>query len=185
MKFAVAVCGPIASGKSTIVDFCNSELGLKVVSFGSYVRAVAKEVGVSNTRETLQELGNCLFNSKGAAGLLQGVLQYAEIKNTDSVVFDGVRHLEVLFEIRRNSKGFLAVFLHSNLHERFQRHNARSSSVISFGEFIAIDGHQVEAGISELKGHCELVIDTTRHPSEIQEVLRNKLTLIRKSGAEV
>ena len=110
--------------------------------------------------------------------MLQGALQYAEIENTDSVVFDGVRHLEVLSEIRRNSQDSLAVFLHADLHERFQRHNARSSSVISFNEFIAIDGHQVEAGISELKEHCELVIDTTQHASEIQEVLRNKLTPI-------
>ena len=180
MKFTVIICGPIASGKSTLVDFCNSELGLKVVSFGSYVRAVAKEVGLSDTRETLQEFGNSLFNSMGAAGVLQGAMQWAGIKNTDSVVFDGVRHLEVLFEIRRNSKGSLTVFLRANLLERFQRHNARSSSVISLDDFMTIDGHQVEAGINELKDHSELVIDTTQPPSEIQEVLRKRLTRIQE-----
>ena len=179
MHFAVVICGPIASGKSTIVHFCNSELGLKVVSFGSYVRSVAKDVGISDTRETLQGLGDHLFKSRGAAGLLQGALQHAGIKNTDSVVFDGVRHSEVLSEIRKNSKGSIAVFLHAGLAERFQRHNARSPYAISLEEFIAIDEHQVEAGISELKQQCELVIDATQSPSEIQELLRNRFALIR------
>ncbi len=116
--------------------------------------------------------------------MLQGAMQYAGIKCTDSVVFDGVRHSEVLSEIRRNSKGAIAVFLDADLAERFQRHNARSSYIVSLKEFIAIDEHQVEAGISELKQQCELVIDATQSPSEIKEVLRNRFTLTARSRTE-
>lgn len=179
MKFALVICGPIASGKTAVVDFCHSELGFKVVSFGEYVKVLAKEAGMSTTRETLQDLGQSLYSSLGPSALLRAALKYAAITSDDRVVFDGVRHLGALAEIRRCSETSVAVFLTSDLLKRYQRHNARSSSAISPDEFVAIDGHQVEIGINELREHCELVIDTAHPQSEIQEVLRNWLTQIR------
>ena len=182
MKFAVVICGPIGSGKSAATADLASELGLKVVSFGGYVRAVAEQTGSSSNREMLQDLGENLFKSKGASGLLQAALEYAGIGSDDSVVFDGVRHSGVLTEIRRTSETTIAVFLRVSREERYRRHKARLSSGISLDGFIVIDSHPVEAETNKLDGLCELVIDATLPVAEMLRTLRSQISLLVQPG---
>ena len=96
MKLAVVVCGRIGSGKSTAVDFVTAEFGFRAVSFGRYVRHLAERRGTPSTRDELQDLGDCLFRSRGSSGLLKDALEHFGISGHDSVVFDGVRHPEIL-----------------------------------------------------------------------------------------
>ena len=180
MKLAVVVCGRIGSGKSTAVDFVTTEFGFKALSFGSYVRHLAKRRGIPSTRDELQDLGDCLFRSKGSSGFLEDALEHFGINSHDSVVFDGVRHLEILAEIRQAATATIAVYLEVNQEERFRRHRTRQASGCSPEEFLTIDRHPVEAGIGMIIDHCDLVVNAVCSATIVQEVLRGHI--VRYTG---
>ena len=180
MKLAVVVCGRIASGKSTAVDFVAAEFGFKAVSFGSYVRHLAERCGTPSTRDELQNLGDCLFGSKGSSGLLKDTLEHFRINSHDSVVFDGVRHLEILTDIRQAAEATIAVYLEVNQEERFRRHRARQASGWSLEEFLIVDSHPVEAGIGMIIDYCDLVVNAACSATIVQEVLRDQI--VRNTG---
>ena len=175
MKLAVVVCGRIGSGKSTAVDFIAAEFGFKAVSFGSYIRHMAAQRGTPSTRGQLQDLGDCLFRSKGSSGFLEDALEYFGINSHDSVVFDGVRHLEILADIRQAAGATIAVYLEVNQEERFRRYQARQASGLSFEEFLIVDRHLVEAGIGMIIDHCDLVLNAVCSAAVVQEVLRDQI----------
>ena len=177
MRLAVVICGKIGSGKSTTVAFITSEFGFKAISFGSFVRHMADVKGTPSTREGLQDLGDCLFRSRGSAGLLEDALEYFGVTGDDSVVFDGVRHSDILAGVRQAAETTVAVYLKVNQEERYRRHQARQPSTKSMEEFLAIDQHPVEVGIGGLIEHCDLVVDATRPAVDIQNLLRDRLSL--------
>ena len=159
MKLAVVVCGRIGSGKSTAVDFVAAEFGFKAVSFGGYVRHLAALRGMPRTRGQLQDLGDSLFKSKGSSGLLQAALEHYGVNSDDSVVFDGVRHPEILADIRQAAEATIAVYLEANQEDRFRRHQVRQCYGWALEEFLVADQHLVEAGNSKLIEQCDIVLD--------------------------
>ena len=183
MKLAVVICGRIGSGKSTAVDFVTAEFGFKAVSFGSYVRHLAALRGTPGTRDHLQDLGDCLFRSKGSSGFLEDALEHFRIDSHDSVVFDGVRHPEILADIRQAAAATIAVYLEVNQEERFRRHQARQASSWSLEEFLIVDGHPVEASIAMITDHCDLVVNAVCSAAAIQEVLRGHI--VRYTGDQI
>ena len=175
MKLAVVVCGRIGSGKSTAVDFIVAEFGFKTVSFGSYIRHMATLHDTPNTRDQLQDLGDCLFRSKGSSIFLQEVLEHFGINDHDSVVFDGVRHLEILTAIRQAAEATVAIYLEVKQEERFRRHRARQASGSSLEEFLIVDSHPVEAGLDMIIDYCDLVVNAECSPTIVQGVLRGQI----------
>lgn len=175
MKLAVVICGRIGSGKSTAVDFVAAEFGFKILSFGRYIEHVAERCGKASTRDELQDLGDYLFRSRGSSGLLKDALMHFEISGPDSVVFDGVRHLEVLTDIRRTAAATIAIYLEVNREERFRRHRARQACGCSLEEFLIIDGHPVEAGVALITDHCDLVVNAVCSAATVQDVLREHI----------
>ena len=175
MKLAVVVCGRIGSGKSTAVNFITAEFGFKAVSFGSYIRHMAALRGTPSTRSQLQDLGDCVFRCKGPSGFLKGALKYFGISRHDSVVFDGVRHLEILTAIKQAAEATIAVYLEVNQDERFRRHRDRQASGWSLEEFLIVDSHPVEAGLDMIIDHCDLVVNAECSSTIVQEVLRDRI----------
>ena len=165
------ICGPIGSGKSTVATFLASEMSVRLVSFGEFVRHLAQQSGLPDTREALQELGYKTYKSKGARGFLQGALQLEGVGNSESVIFDGVRHLGMMAEIRRTARKSVAIYLDVCQEKRFRRHQSRQSNSLPLVEFQAFDSHAVEAQTGNLKELCDLVIDASQPISEIQRSL--------------
>ena len=185
MKLAVVVCGRIGSGKSTAVDFIAAEFGFKAVSFGSYVRQLAALRGKPGTRRQLQDLGDCLFRARGSSGLLQDALKHYGVNPDESVVFDGVRHLEVLADIRHAAETTIAVYLEANQAERFRRHKTRRCCGWTLQDFLTVDQHPVEAGNSQLIYESDLVLDGSRPTTVVQHMLRNQLSQWIRSAPSV
>ena len=175
MKLAVVVCGRIGSGKSTAVDFVAAEFGFKAVSFGRYVRHLAERRGMPSTRDALQDLGDCLFRSRGSSGLLQDALEHYGVNQNDSVVLDGVRHSEILADIRHASEATIAVYLEANQEERFRRHQAQQCHGWTLEEFLVADQHPVETGNDKLVEQCDLVLDAALPVTTVLNMLRDQL----------
>ncbi len=168
MKAAIVICGRIGSGKSTVSTMLASDLSIQVVSFGDYVREMARRGGRPDTRSSLQNLGDCLYRQLGASGLLQGTLEMAGIANDETGIFDGVRHIDVLSEIRRRAGKTVAIYLDVSPEVRYQRRRSQGSSDLSWQEFEAIDSHSVEGEIGALAELCDFVIDASQPLSLLQ-----------------
>lgn len=98
-NIVVAFTGPIGSGKSTISHLVAQKLGWKRVSFGDYVRAVARDKKLEKSREVLQDLGSILIN-EGWDHFCKAVLEQVQFKRGECLVVDGIRHVEALNTIR-------------------------------------------------------------------------------------
>ena len=122
-----------------------------------------------------QNLGDCLYQQLGASGLLQGTLEVAGIDNDETVIFDGVRHIDVLSEIRRLAGKTVAVYLDASPEVRYERRRSQGPAGLSWQEFEAIDNHSVEDEIGALEKLCDFVIDASQPLSLLQGNLPREL----------
>ena len=127
IKRGVMLAGGICSGKSTIVDFLRREYSIGVVSFGDFVKRECAVRGLTATREALQVLGYELFQSLGPKLLVDSAIQYATLPNTPVVLFDGVRDVSVVREIRVRCEKSVCLFLEADLAVRYARFTSRAS----------------------------------------------------------
>lgn len=111
MSTVLALAGKIASGKSTLAVNFAEAVGWPHVSFGDYVRGVARERGLEETREVLQEIGD-KFIREDLEGFCKSVLAQADWQPGMPLVVEGIRHAEVNSLLRRMvapSKYFLVL----------------------------------------------------------------------------
>ncbi len=98
-SLVLGFAGRIASGKTTISEASANALGFTWVSFGNYVRHVTKYIGLdANDRVVLQDVGNLLV--KYPQAFCTKVLEQAHYQSGEGLVIDGIRHKEVVDELR-------------------------------------------------------------------------------------
>jgi ribosome-binding protein aMBF1 (putative translation factor)/adenylate kinase family enzyme len=92
--------GRIGSGKSTLSTEVAKALGWPRASFGDYVRTVARNSGLDESREVLQELGASLIEG-GVDDFCRAVLANCGWNAGEPLVIDGIRHAEVIESLRK------------------------------------------------------------------------------------
>ena len=126
--YVLALSGAIGAGKSTLSANLAEALGADMVSFGREVRRYAEEgeQGSSKDRAILQQLGQALVLSDLKGFVTRVLRQEPRQLEADSrrlpLVVEGIRHVEVLMELRRQIEGRHVHLLHivtpSNLREQ-------------------------------------------------------------------
>jgi hypothetical protein len=92
--------GRLASGKSTLSAGVAGALGWPYVSFGEYVRQVARSRGLDWSRHVLQELGAALIG-QDCEGFCRAVLGQTDWDPGQPLVIDGLRHVEAVDVLRQ------------------------------------------------------------------------------------
>src|SRR6266852_1814791 len=100
MKPLFAFCGPIGSGKSSVSRAFAQVIGSAWNSFGATVREIAAERGLPLNRESLQEIGAAEV-SKNRITFCRRVIDRAGADPRQGIVIDGLRHIDILEELRR------------------------------------------------------------------------------------
>lgn len=96
----VGFAGRIGSGKSAISSEVAKTLGWPRASFGDYVRTIARNAGLEESREVLQEIGATLIE-RGIDDFCRAVLAQSGWNAGEPLVIDGIRHAEVVAALRR------------------------------------------------------------------------------------
>lgn len=165
MKATVACfAGGIGSGKSAISDRVASLLGWPRVGFGDYIRTVARQRGLDEARETLQEIGAELV-AKNLEGFCQSVLKQAKRSTDQSLVVDGIRHVEVLDVVRRlvSPARPLLIFIDVDRAVCQARMLERGMSSVRLDQ---LESYSTEIQVADqLRDAADLEVDGTR-PSE-------------------
>jgi dephospho-CoA kinase len=100
-SFVLALTGAQSSGKTTLARAVSACTGAAYVGFGDLVRAEAAHRGLGGSRDELQELGQTLLDELGALRFSERALNATGVaRGTMPVVWDGVRHPEVLDVLR-------------------------------------------------------------------------------------
>lgn len=109
-KLVIGLAGNARSGKSTLAAGLALRLGGAVASFGDAVRRRATDLGLDATdRATLMELGQ-RWATEDPRELSREVLG-SDQSRPDLLIVDGVRHVDVLDELRRFVPRFYLVYL--------------------------------------------------------------------------
>jgi len=164
--------GGIASGKSTLSIEVASSLGWERVSFGDYVRTVAKHQGLGESREVLQAIGASLID-QGMPEFCTSVLAQANWTPGQPLVVDGIRHAEVISTLRRlvYPSELLLVFLAVN--ESIRKARLIERGLTKDEKLPQIEVHSTEAQVQTvLLGMADLIVDNTRTIKElVKEIL--------------
>jgi len=175
-KYTVLICGKIGSGKTSLINFLSNQFNLHIVSFGSMIKKKTSEKQIEPIRKNLQNLGYEMFTTLGAGKLVEEAINYSEVSNNYKIIFDGVRHEDVLSEIKKISNHLFLIYLNVNEDLRFSRfkiHNELPS--LSPQEFQEIDNHPIELGIDKLKKYADFVIDSSQPFQKVCSLANDKI----------
>jgi len=158
--------GPIGSGKSTLSKSVAQSLGWKHSSFGHYVRELASQRGVGNSREALQRLGASLIEEKGWDNFCRSVLAQVDWAAGQNIVLDGIRHIEALDSLRIITKPskILLVLLALSGPELAARRSGREV----FENLKRVESHSTEEQvINLLPQRADLIVDGRRRLEDV------------------
>jgi len=155
----IAFSGSISSGKTTISSLLADTLGWKWVSFGEYVRKIARSQSIGNSRKELQAVSDSLVQ-RGWETFCTSILEEVQWNRSENLVIDGIRHREAIETLRTlcyPAKVFL-VYLSITQFEQLQRTKEKGISNIS--ELQDIESHSSEVQVySNLRRMADLIVD--------------------------
>ena len=152
MSTVLALAGKIASGKSTLAVTFAETMGWPHVSFGDFVRAVARERGLPDTREVLQELGEKFIRNE-LESFCKSVLAQADWKPGQPLVIEGVRHAEVdslLRELVAPSKYFLVLV---SVDDQTRKERLRAEGIDDRDLVERVETHTTEEQVKRVLPH--------------------------------
>jgi cytidylate kinase len=174
----IAVAGGRGSGKTTIAEALSKILDSYMVSFGTYVRAIAKRQGIVDPLQ-LQAFGESLIKA-GVDDFVASVLTMngSKLDSDDcNIVVEGVRHSSVVKSLTKygmSMGGFRMIYLEAPIEIRMARLALRGEeSSTSF----SLEMHNMEKQLkNEILTDATTVIDAS---STFEKVLADCLNVLR------
>ena len=170
-SFVLALAGAPASGKTTLARNLVATTAATYISFGDLVRYEADAQHTSHDRSNLQALGSTMLQDLGPRGLCERALEIAQAStNTRPVIWDGVRHVPVLHELRRlyAPTELTLVVLKPPEPARRQRLAEQASSPQQLATWEADD---TESHLAQLAENAQLICDATTPETATARVL--------------
>ena len=163
----LGLAGRKGSGKSTLGKAIAEDLGWPYASFGAYVRSIAAKRGLPQSLDALQRLGAALLE-EDCAKLCADCLVYSGWRPGQSVVVEGVRHVEAVDELRALAVPgrFMLVFIEVPEDELLTR--LPEKGIMDADTLQKFEAHSTEVDVkSRLKAIADRVVDGTRPVSDL------------------
>lgn len=177
MKKALAICGQICSGKSSVIKELSISYGWDIVSFGRYIRSLIDIRQEAPTRATYQSLGQKLFAERGPKLFLQDTIEFNQPASAIHI-FDGVRHVSIIEELKEFYASTFVIYLNVSDLERYNRFISRASKddpIISYDQFLAICQHPIEQGITQVASIANTQINAAKPFQDVMAEVKSKL----------
>lgn len=155
----IVISGKIASGKTTLAKRLVTEFNAEYISFGEYIRNEATKQGYKLSRENLQNLGEYLINKNGYYNFVLNVFNYFTNpfqSDNKIIVIEGVRHVDILKEIKKISRTNITIFLDiekNQLCKNIEHRDSFDSQTLN--RFLE---HNIEAGVIAIKEHADITL---------------------------
>lgn len=167
MPLVVAFAGRIGSGKTTITSAVARTLGWPRASFGDYVRSVARQQQLKETRQNLQNLGTHLLR-QDAHGFCASVLSSCGWKPPADLLIDGLRHVETIDLIRQLVTPAILKIVFITVQEGTRLTRLRERGEGNADAISQVEDHSSEQQVNfELREVTDLVVDGDRPVGEV------------------
>lgn len=172
MKKAVAFCGYICSGKTTLTDYFCNKYNWDKISFGKYIKSISKYQS-SQSRQIWQDIGYKVFKNIPSYDFLMQVIKFNDPKSNIHV-YDSIRHLDILAEVRKYYDGVIVFYLKVNECELYERYVMKYKDGVTYSQFKKMNQHPIEKEISEIIHKSDYVLDGSKQKDDlISEVHTN------------
>lgn len=169
----ICLAGPRASGKSTTARCLAALLGWRSLSFGDYVREVAKERGRDpQDLLVLQDVGLELIGT-GWDNFCNSLLAFYNYKN-ENVIIEGVRHAEAVTTLSCITQTKV-VLVYLDVHESVQNERIQFRNR---GEYKGHESHEVERQVKcELRDKADLIIRAELPTEEVAKLIIQEFSI--------
>ncbi len=152
----IGLCGPLATGKSTVARYLADAYDAEVVSTRGIIAREAQQLGLEPNRVNLQDVGQRMQTERGPLWVTEKIL---EIVVPDGFyVIDAVRHVESLQCLHSELGGrFNCMFVSAPESTRRKRFTARNEG--GEDEFARAVAHLVESEVLSLAEFADAVVD--------------------------
>jgi dephospho-CoA kinase len=171
----LAFSGGLGSGKSDLTKALAERLRWPRVGFGDYVRKYAVEVGRDATdRAVLQQLGQALVLTD-REGFITNVLK--QNPTDENLIVDGVRHVEILLELKRQVYPRALKLIHLNTDNGTRQERLIKRDHVERRVVARYDSDITEAQIARiLPQYADFVIDGSLPTSILVEQVVSYIT---------
>ncbi len=179
----IAFSGLIATGKSELSRSVAAALRWERVSFGDYIRSMARQRNMDPIRRNLQTLGEAIILEQGWDSYCHSVLKQIGWTPGQPVVLDGLRHSEALDSLKRIASPMevVLVLLESPDDVRQSRLSARDAC--THDELEQLDTHSTEVQVSGiLRTLADLILDSNKPITELTSTVIDWLRERQKRG---
>ena len=157
-RFSAMVCisGRVGSGKSFVADALAGELGSRVLSFGDFVKSVARSTGGSDSRDSLVDIGQSWVD-RDCEEFVAAALSFVGWSLGESLVVDGLRHhcVRSVLEARAGGQPFFHLHVRTPTSIRSNRLKQRGEA----RELAALDRDATERDVSTLAELADLIVN--------------------------
>ncbi len=156
-KLLIGISGKISSGKSTVARYISTAYNMPHASFGEYLKQHCIDNNLPLERKVMQDLGQKFINEDHKGFFQKVVFQ----NNSDKVVFESIRHTAGIPWMRDFSEHSVIIYLDTDDHTRYERYVKRKKEgdkQENFEEFLALNNHESEIEIDEIKKYADIVI---------------------------
>ena len=161
VSVAVAFSGRLGSGKSTLANEVAAHLGCPVASFGGYLRRVAAERGLPDTRESLQTLGADILEREGPRPFAEAVLRSVGWSPPQVVVVEGVRHAAMVPVLRELVMPLPLLLVYLQTPEEVRLHRLKERGGEELAKLSITESHSTEADVRDKLRHmADLLLDS-------------------------
>ena len=173
----VAFAGRMGSGKSTLSMGIAKALRWPWVSFGDYIRHVARSRGLDCSRETLQYVGSTLID-QGWEGFCRAVLMQVNWEPGQPLVIDGIRHAEAVAALRQLVTPSKLVLVFITVNDPVREARLRQRGVIDREQLRRAEEHPIEVQVGTvLPEMADLTVDGAR---PVEDLLQETVSWIRQ-----
>lgn len=157
----ICLSGAPGSGKTTIAKAVAAHTGLQCGSFGDYVRARARERGLSTERASLQRLGQSLID-QGPRDFCKATLDWLGWSPPHGLILEGLRHVSVYEALRALVHPVRVSLVFIDVDESLQRARLKSRSGEELSQALTAD--PTERDVSSLRHRADLVVSNPEIP---------------------
>jgi uncharacterized protein YprB with RNaseH-like and TPR domain/predicted nuclease with RNAse H fold/dephospho-CoA kinase len=168
----VGLSGPISSGKTTAGRHLES-LGFAYARYSQVLQAMSEERGIPVTRESLQQIGEEVYDGPGQRWLGSELIK--RMPDSGDLIIDGLRHPE---DHSFLAEKFGADFLHIHIDAPENIRRERYIDEGTMEEFTKATIHPVEANIPKL---AELAHTSIRNAGTLDAFLSEFLEMVNNN----
>jgi cytidylate kinase len=150
--------GRRGSGKSTLSWGVAEKLSWQRAGFGDYVRSEAKRIGLDDSLETLQAVGEKLV-MQGPETFCRAVLYQAGWESGTPLVIDGIRHAEIVEALRSIVAPAEFRLVHVSVEEAVRESRLLARDKTGREESRQYDMHSTERQVDSLSRLADLIVD--------------------------